>query len=328
MARTVAPASRARHRAGRCGADPAERRTRVALRWPPSTASPTSSARSCSCCCARASPTTTSPALLKSEPSKIRARARGAVAAVGPDPSEIESERRDEIADYLLGQQTASQRAATREYLEGSAAGRTWARAAAAALAPLGGDSLPDIPAEREEVAEAFDALDRRTARQAEVKRSSQLGTKLLLGGVGVIVGIAIILALNLGDGDEPDTTAATTTADRDRDRRREHPDDADRRQVHDRRAGHPGSARGRRVRRQGRGRDRALSRQQPVPLRAHAPGLPPSRNERGLRHLAVHVRRQEAVPRLSRTRTSARTASCRPSATCRPRRPPTARCC
>jgi hypothetical protein len=151
-------------------------------------------------------------ALLRSEPSKIRARARGAVAAVGPDPSGIESERRDEVADYLLGQQTASQRAATREYLEGSAAGRTWGRAAAAALAPLGGDSLPDVPAEREEVAEAFDALDRRAARRAEVKRSSQLGTKLLLGGVGVIVGIAIILALKLGDGDGDANTAATST--------------------------------------------------------------------------------------------------------------------
>ncbi|HVF78684.1 MAG TPA: helix-turn-helix domain-containing protein [Solirubrobacteraceae bacterium] len=151
-------------------------------------------------------------ALLKSEPSKIRARARGAVAAIGPDPGDIESERRDEVADYLLGQQTASQRAATREYLEGSAPGRSWGRAAATALAPLGGDSLPDIPAEREEVAEAFDALDRRTARQEQVKKSSQLGTKLLLGGVGVIVGIAVILALKLGDGGESPSTAATTT--------------------------------------------------------------------------------------------------------------------
>ena len=151
-------------------------------------------------------------ALLKTESAKIRTRARSAVAAVGPDSSEIDGERRDEVADYLLGQQTASQRAATREYLQGSAAGRTWARAAAAALAPLGGDSLPEIPAEREEVAEAFEALDRRSARQAEVKRSSQLGTKLLLGGLGVIVGIAVILALSIGDGDDPET-AATTTA-------------------------------------------------------------------------------------------------------------------
>ena len=149
-------------------------------------------------------------ALLKSEPAKIRARARGAIAAVGPDASDIGDERRDEIADYLLGQQTASQRAATREYLRGSSAGRSWARAASTALAPLAGDTLPDIPAEREEVAEAFDALQRRVRRQEEVKRSSQLGTKLLLAGVGVVLGIAVILALSIGGGDDPETQATT----------------------------------------------------------------------------------------------------------------------
>lgn len=149
--------------------------------------------------------------LLKSEPAKIRARARGAIAAVGPDATDIGDERRDEIADYLLGQQTATQRAATREYLRGSSAGRSWARNAASALAPLAGDALPDIPAEREEVAEAFDALQRRTARQEQVKRSSQLGTKLLLAGVGVVLGVAVILALSIGGGGDPEPGSATT---------------------------------------------------------------------------------------------------------------------
>jgi hypothetical protein len=125
--------------------------------------------------------------LLRSEPGNIRTRARGAVAALGPDASDIGHERRDEIADYLLGQQTASQRAATRDYLESSADGRAWARSSAAALAPLGSDALPEIPAEREEVAEAFVALERRSAREEQVKKSSQLGTKLLLAGVGVV---------------------------------------------------------------------------------------------------------------------------------------------
>lgn len=152
--------------------------------------------------------------LLKTDPTGVRRRACDAIAAVGPDASDIGPARRDEIADYLLGQQTASQRAATREYLRGSTTGRAWARAAASALAPIGGDALPDVPAEREEVAEAFDALDRRAARKEEVKRSSGLGTKLLLAGVGVLLGIAVILALSLGDSDEPtaDTTTPTAT--------------------------------------------------------------------------------------------------------------------
>jgi hypothetical protein len=150
--------------------------------------------------------------MLKTDPAGVRTRARGAVAAVGPDAGAIGADRRDEIADYLLGQQSASQRAATREYLESSRAGRTWARAAATALGPIGGDALPDIPAEREEVAEAFDALDRRTARQEEVQRSSQLGTRLIYAGIGVVLAIAIILALSLG-GDDGANTASTTPA-------------------------------------------------------------------------------------------------------------------
>src|SRR5687767_9991356 len=85
--------------------------------------------------------------MLKSDPAGVRTRARGAVAALAPESSDLSPARRNEIADYLLGQQTASQRAATREYLQSSAAGRAWARAAASALAPLGGDTLPDIPA-------------------------------------------------------------------------------------------------------------------------------------------------------------------------------------
>jgi hypothetical protein len=148
---------------------------------------------------------------LKDDEAGVRRRARGAVAALSPDAGAIGDERRDEIADYLLGQQTASRRAATREYLEGSSAGRAWARAAAAALEPIGGDTLPDVPAERQEVAEAFDALDRRTARQEEVKRSSQLGTRLIYAGVGVAVAIVIILVVTLSGGDDPQSAATTT---------------------------------------------------------------------------------------------------------------------
>jgi len=151
--------------------------------------------------------------MLKTDPAGVRTRARSAIAAVGPDASAIGADRRDEIADYLLGQQTASQRAATREYLEGSPAGRSWARAAATALRPIGGDALPDIPAEREQVGEAPDGLDRRSARQEEVRRSSQLGTRLIYAGIGVVVAIAIILAFSLGGGDGGDTANTTTAA-------------------------------------------------------------------------------------------------------------------
>src|SRR5206468_3279744 len=78
---------------------------------------------------------------------------------LGPrDGAQLAPQRRAEVADYLLAQQSASERAATREFLEGSAAGRAWARVVAGELRPLAGDALPAVPAEGAEVEEAFDA--------------------------------------------------------------------------------------------------------------------------------------------------------------------------
>jgi hypothetical protein len=157
--------------------------------------------------------------MLHSDATAIRRRAQGAVAAVAPDDADVSADRRAEIADYLLGQQTASQRAATREYLEGSPAGRGWARAASGALAGVGGaDQLPDVPAEREEVAEAFDALQKRAARQTEVERSVKRGNALISAGLGLVLAIVIIVVVALisSGGDDNASTghaAATTTA-------------------------------------------------------------------------------------------------------------------
>lgn len=152
--------------------------------------------------------------LLKTDPGSLRARARAAVAAIAPAATEIGEQRRDEVADYLLGQQTASQRAATREFLRASRAGRAWARAASGALGPLAAGELPDVPAEREEVAQAFDALDRRTARRQEVRRSSQLGTRLVYAGLGVVLAVVIIVVMSVtGDEEQGERAATTTTA-------------------------------------------------------------------------------------------------------------------
>ena len=157
--------------------------------------------------------------LLRISPDAVRERAVTALEALGPrDGAPLAPERRSEIADYLLGQQSASERQATREFLEGSAAGRAWARVVAGELKPLGGDNLPDIPVEREEVEEAFDAKDAREARRAEVQRSSKVGGAVLLVGA-VIVAVALILIIR-GGGDDNKTsgsdkqasTPATTT--------------------------------------------------------------------------------------------------------------------
>jgi len=151
-------------------------------------------------------------ALLKTDPSAVQARAHEAVSALGAEGPEIGADRSHEVADYLLGQQTASRRAATREYLEDSTDGRGWARTVAGALRPIAGDDLPEIPAEPAEVDQAFEALDRRTARRQEVQRSSQLGTKILFGGLGLAVAIGLILALGIFEGDDNGPTTATVS--------------------------------------------------------------------------------------------------------------------
>ncbi len=155
-------------------------------------------------------------ALLKIDASAVQSRAHEAVAALVPAKPDIGDDRRREVTDYLLGQQAASGRAATREYLEDSADGRSWARSVAGALRPVAGDGLPEIPAEPAEVDQAFEALDKRTARHEEVQRKAQLGSKLLLVALGLLVAVALIIVLGVFDGDDtpkPKTATVTRTA-------------------------------------------------------------------------------------------------------------------
>lgn len=154
-------------------------------------------------------------ALLRIEPETVRQRARDALDRLGPLGADLDPAGQDEVADYLLGQQSASQRASTRDLLETSAAARAWARVVAGELRELAGDSLPEIPAERAEVDEAFDALEARKAARERQGRSSRLGGVLLLAAVGVAVAFLIVFVLSGGDegnGGES-TTAGQTTA-------------------------------------------------------------------------------------------------------------------
>jgi len=150
--------------------------------------------------------------LLKRDPATLRRLAHDAVDALGPSDAAVDVGRRHEVADYLLGQQSASQRAATREYLEESSAGRAWARGAAGGLRPLGG-TLPDVPAEPAELDEAFDALDRRTERQEEVKRSSQTGGRLIFAGLGLVLAIVLLFVFGAFDGDDKKEADAPTVS-------------------------------------------------------------------------------------------------------------------
>jgi len=156
--------------------------------------------------------------LLKSSTGSVQGRAREAVQALGAGTPDVGADRRSEIADFLLGQQSASRRAATREYLEDSAPGRAWARAVAGEMRSIGGDNLPEIPSEPAEVDQAFEAMRSRTRRREEVEKSSQLGARLLFGAAGLIVAIVLIVVLGVFSGDDdggstPTETTVTRTA-------------------------------------------------------------------------------------------------------------------
>jgi hypothetical protein len=159
--------------------------------------------------------------LLRTDPDSVQGRAHDALVNLGPlGGATLTASEQAEISDYLLGQQTASERASTRQMLETSADGRAWARIVAGELRPLAGDSLPEIPAEGREVDEAFGALAARQVARERQAKSSRLGGFLLLGAVGVAVAFLIVFVLTGGsDDDEGDNgakgaqvTSTTTT--------------------------------------------------------------------------------------------------------------------
>src|SRR4051812_19513946 len=85
--------------------------------------------------------------VLELDEAEMRRHAHAALAALGPDGAAgLEPAQRDEIADWLLGQQSAEQRAGTERLVAGSAPARAWARVVADRLRGLGAQRLPDIP--------------------------------------------------------------------------------------------------------------------------------------------------------------------------------------
>ena len=156
--------------------------------------------------------------LLRLDRANVRERALDALDALGAggpratdSADALSSERQDEVGDHLLLQQTASERAATRRFLESSAPGRAWARTVAAELEPIAGEALPEVPAEPAEVADAFDALDERTAARERQEKSSKLGGVLVLVAIGAVIGLGVLLFVRAAD-DEPAQTARTPT--------------------------------------------------------------------------------------------------------------------
>src|SRR3954447_10146001 len=87
--------------------------------------------------------------MLRMEPSAVRERARDALDALGPEEAPgLTEQRQDEIADYLLGQQGGDAADDTHYFLEGSGAGRAWARVVGDELEQVAPGAVPEIPEE------------------------------------------------------------------------------------------------------------------------------------------------------------------------------------
>ena len=146
--------------------------------------------------------------LLRLDAASVRERALDALDALGSEikaADGLDPARQDELADHLLLQQTASERASTRSFLELSAPGRAWARGVSTELRPIGGEALPDVPAEPREVDEAFGALEERTAARERQQDSSRLGGALVLGAFAIALALGLFLLLGRGGDDAAD---------------------------------------------------------------------------------------------------------------------------
>lgn len=147
--------------------------------------------------------------LLRLDAGSVRERALDALDALGADvPGSLSPERQDEVGDHLLLQQTATARASTRTFLEGSPEARAWARAVADELRPVAGDTLPAIPAEPAEEVEGRLGADR------DEPRSSRLGGVVILIAVAAIIAAAVLLVVRSGDDDTPRADSAVVAAD------------------------------------------------------------------------------------------------------------------
>src|SRR5215212_1301056 len=132
--------------------------------------------------------------VLKIERSAVKARAHDALNALGPEDTDLSEDRRDEIGDHLLGQQDEGQRAATRSFLEGSPAGRAWARVVSSELRELAPEGLPEIPGE---------GAGAQEPPRLQPERSSKLGGVLLIAGAAIAIAVVLILLLSGGGDDD-----------------------------------------------------------------------------------------------------------------------------
>jgi hypothetical protein len=160
--------------------------------------------------------------LLNLHAGEVRSRAYDALDALGPGAAGLPSDRRQAIADWLLGQQAPQKANETRAFIDGSPAGRAWADAVAKELRPLAGDRLPEIPLDGassnatpprpEPATERTDATPFAPAPSAAPRVSRRGGAILIATVLAAIVAAVLVIVLTGNDDEKPKRAASTTT--------------------------------------------------------------------------------------------------------------------
>ncbi|MDQ6811097.1 MAG: hypothetical protein M3Z95_04260 [Actinomycetota bacterium] len=158
-------------------------------------------------------------ALLQIQERVVRDRVHAGLAALAGGGAldiragELAPERREEIGDYLLGQQAnVGERLRTRTLLEGSATARAWARAISTELAPVSGAPLAEIPAGADSQAAAREHPGAYPVRPSRQLPSSRLGGALLLAAILAGVVIAVVALSGSGSKKRAGPGAAGTS--------------------------------------------------------------------------------------------------------------------
>lgn len=138
-------------------------------------------------------------------PDAVRARAHSALAVIAPKQARaLDPGDRERVGEYLLGQQSEQEAAATKSHLASSTPAREWARALAEQLVTLAASAVPEIPGET--------AIAGDGAPTAPISRR---GGAILLGGIVVIAAVVVAIVLSSGGGgsNSANQTASHSTA-------------------------------------------------------------------------------------------------------------------
>ncbi|HEY3758797.1 MAG TPA: hypothetical protein VGL37_03500 [Solirubrobacteraceae bacterium] len=157
----------------------------------------------------------------------VHDRAHSALALLAPSQARgLSAPEREQLGEYLLGQQSTAGANQTRDFLAGSAAGRAWAEALVSELAPLAARSLPTIPAAGDTAPSTTRVGGERPARTtrkpapsaaaltsaeassppppspgAPRQSSSRVGGAVILGALAAIVVVVVLLVVGVGGG-------------------------------------------------------------------------------------------------------------------------------